>query len=128
MKGYGTVQRKRLLDFLENHCDQQFTVQEIFSALEDVSLSAVYRNVSKMVENGCIQRFPKPGSTEFLYQYVATHHCADHVHVKCERCGDIAHLDEKVERLITQLLMSEQDFTIDPSKTMLFGICRECSA
>ena len=128
MKRYGTAQRKRLLSFLENHCDEQFTVQEIFAAIDDISLSAVYRNINKMVETGWIQRFPKPGSPEFLYQYVATGHCADHLHVKCERCGCISHLNEKVERMITQLLMAEQDFSIDPSKTMLFGFCRECNA
>ena len=55
MKNYSTEQRKLLLSFLKNHCDAQFTVEEIAAQLHggcSISVSSVYRNIDRLVADG----------------------------------------------------------------------------
>ena len=71
MKEYSTRQRKLLIDFFKQHCDEQLTVKEIagFADIHDkISLSALYRNIDKMLLEGIIQKYAKENGREFVYQ------------------------------------------------------------
>ena len=58
MKKYDTRQRDSLLDFLNQHPDQSLSVRQIAQALcaRQISLSAVYRNLSQLEAEGLIAR------------------------------------------------------------------------
>ena len=58
MVRYLTRQRKQLLKYLSEHTDEQMTARQIADALtaESISISAVYRNISALEEEGILKR------------------------------------------------------------------------
>lgn len=128
MKEYTTEQRKQLLSFLKEHCDQQFSIEEIAEQLCDgknISISAVYRNMNKLVAEGAAARFAREGSRKFLYQYVGDRDCKDHLHLKCVKCGQIFHMDgESMEAVLGSVRRNH--FEVDKKSTILYGSCDTC--
>ncbi len=56
MAKYLTRQRKRLLEYLSEHTDEQMSARQIADALatDEISVSAVYRNLSALEEEGLL--------------------------------------------------------------------------
>ena len=69
MPGYNTRRRRILLAFLGRHPDELFSARQIADALkaEQISLSAVYRNLVQLEGNGQIWRYTKSGMREAFY-------------------------------------------------------------
>lgn len=128
MAKYVTRQRKRLLEYLSKHIDEQVSVRQIADALADdnISISAVYRNISVLEEEGLIKRSVREGTREVFYQYIAAEECKDSLHLCCRICGKSIHLGQsEADRLIRSTLEST-GFQIDKSETVLYGICADC--
>ncbi len=130
MKKYHTEQRRRLLSFLQENSDRQFSVEEIAEHLcgdGNISVSSIYRNINAMAAEGMIQRFPRDGSRTFLYQYIGDGDCREHIHMKCEICGSIFHLDRKaMEAIDASAAAAAAGFHINKKKTILYGACGKC--
>ncbi len=130
MKKYYTEQRRRLLSFMQENSDRQFSVEEIAEHLcegKAISVSSIYRNINAMAAEGMIQRFPRDGSRTFLYQYIGDGDCREHIHMKCEICGSIFHLDRQAMEVIdASAPAAASGFCIDKKKTILYGACGKC--
>ncbi|MGI5898514.1 MAG: Fur family transcriptional regulator [Christensenellales bacterium] len=126
MKGYETEQRKRLFSFFMDHPDTHFTIEELSKNIEGISLSAIYRNVSKMIDDGKVRRFQKDGCRKFLYQYIAGGECASHLHLKCNGCGLILHMEQGAAQAIIAAARKSNRFEIDKTATILYGRCTSC--
>ena len=100
MKKYDTRQRDYLINFLDQHPDQLLSVRQIAQELcsQQISLSAVYRNLSQLEAEGLIRKSIKPGSREAYYQYVGAEDCHSHLHLSCTRCGKTFHMDASIVR------------------------------
>lgn len=130
MKEYSTRQRQLLVDFFKKHCDEQLTVKEIASYAEindKISMSALYRNIDKMLLEGIIQKYAKENGREFLYRYIDRDKCAFHLHLKCTNCGRIIHLDNSSTESVRMLLKNKNNFSINEHKTILYGLCDMCN-
>ena len=91
MKEYSTRQRQLLVDFFKKHCDEQLTVKEIAGYVEindKISMSALYRNIDKMLLEGIIQKYAKENGREFLYQYIDRDKCALHLHLNARTAAE----------------------------------------
>ena len=122
-------QRKLLIDFFKQHCDEQLTVKEIagFADIHDkISLRALYRNIDKMLLEGIIQKYAKENGREFVYQYIDREKCAWHLHLKCTNCGKIIHLDDEATDNVRSMLKVKNNFSINEHKTILYGLCSAC--
>lgn len=126
MKEYRTEQRRRLLAFLMDRRDRQFTVEEITQSVNGVSVSAIYRNVNQLVSEGSVKRFQREGSRKFLYQYLGGGDCTAHLHLKCEKCGSMFHLDAELTETLVKLVNRGCYFSLDKSRTILYGSCGAC--
>ncbi|MGI6664734.1 MAG: Fur family transcriptional regulator [Christensenellaceae bacterium] len=129
MKEYMTTQRKRLFSFLRENPDRQYTVEALAVALceeKAISISAIYRNINRMVEAGEAKRFAVDGSRTFLYQYVGDAECSTHLHLKCEKCGKLFHMDDPSMEALLRSAMQQNAFHIDKQKTILYGACQDC--
>lgn len=129
MRTYSTAQRELLFAYFEKHPDQQFSVDQLIEAFKEstpsISQSAIYRNVSRMASEGLIQKFASEGSRKAVYQYFPKQECAAHLHLKCESCGRLVHMDE--DSLSALSALTEQlDFMVDSKKTILYGSCKDC--
>ena len=128
MAKYQTRQRKRLLEYLSAHTDEQMTVRQIADALaaDSISTSAVYRNLSDLEADGLLKRSVREGTREVFYQYIAAEECKDSLHLSCRMCGKSIHLgDKETERLLDSTLKST-GFQIDKTETILYGVCADC--
>lgn len=130
MKKYSTAQRKLLLSFLKEHRDQQYTVEELAEQLchiKSISISSIYRNINQMLADGMVQRFTVDHSRQSLYQYLGDNDCSNHMHLKCEGCGQIFHMDDQSLKEIMGAAIRNSDFNIDIRKTILYGSCKNCN-
>ena len=129
MKKYDTGPRKALLAFLKEHYYKPFSIEEIAQMLcsdEDISVSSVYRNINKMVQEGTVKRFSADGSRKFLYQFLDRSDCRGHMHLKCEGCGLLFHMESSAMAEILSSAMQRCNFSIDVGKTVLYGSCKNC--
>ncbi|EDN00895.1 transcriptional regulator, Fur family [Pseudoflavonifractor capillosus ATCC 29799] len=128
MKKYDTRQRDYLISFLNEHPDQLLSVRQIAQELcaQQISLSAVYRNLSQLEAEGLIRKSVKPGSREAYYQYVGAEDCHSHLHLSCTRCGKTFHMDAAHTAQLTRAMSELDGFDLDILKTVLYGICQNC--
>lgn len=128
MKKYDTRQREYLLRFLNQHPDQLLSVRQIAQELcaRQISLSAVYRNLSQLEAEGLIRKSAKPGSRESYYQYIGTPDCHSHLHLFCTRCGRTFHMDGAHTAQLTRAMWELDGFDLDILKTVLYGVCQDC--
>ena len=128
MAKYVTKQRRQLLEYLSWHTDEQMTAHQIADALtqENISLSAVYRNLSALEEDGLLKRSIREGTRDVFYQYIAAEECKDSLHLSCRVCGKSIHLGEKEAEQLLYSTLESTGFQIDKSETILYGICEDC--
>ena len=48
------------------------------------------------------------------------------VRLMCTRCGRLIHVENPIIKAFTKQTMDEDGFLIDESKTVFYGLCREC--
>lgn len=129
MAEYMTDQRRRLLDFLRSNPDKLFSAKEIAGALaeSDISVSAVYRNLIWLEKAGVISRTAKEGRREIYYSCVDSDECREKIHLTCMKCGDTFHMDQGISERILKAVSKSDGFRIDKSKTVLYGVCKNCN-
>ena len=125
MVKYLTKQRRQLIRYLEQHTDELLTAQDISQALNGISVSAVYRNLSAM-EDGLLKRSIRENSREAFYQYIAAPGCKDSLHLSCRICGKSIHLGDPETQQLLDSTLKTTGFQIDKSETILYGICADC--
>lgn len=91
---------------------------------ENMGLSTVYRQLDKLVKNGSIRKFSSSAGESACYQEINTN--CDHFHLRCVKCGKLEHLSCTVLASISQHVELDHGFKIDPSKTVFYGVCKEC--
>jgi len=127
---YMTNHKRQILDFLSQHRDRHFTVEEIIDALSEgekkPAKSTVYRQVSALMEDGVIRRFESAESDSFVYQYAVGIDCAHHFHLKCSRCGKLIHLHCDALREVRAHILREHGFLIGGG-SVIYGICADCT-
>ena len=124
---YNTKQREILLDFFNNNRDTVLSADEIVEKLKNnnISTSAVYRNLSDLEKNGKLRKTSKSGSRKAYYQFVDCDDCNGHLHLSCTKCGKTTHLDDDKAKLISKML-ENSNFNIDKNSTVLYGTCENC--
>ena len=131
--GYNTKQKEKLVDFLINNKDKHTTVQEISAYLSTegspLGTATIYRQLDKLVESGVVRKFVIDGKTCACYQYIENEHeCREHFHLKCISCGKLIHLNCDHLMSINKHIEEHHGFIIDPSQTVFYGRCADCSA
>ena len=125
---YMTKQRQILLEFLARHIDESFSAKQIAAALSDqnISISAVYRNLADLEAEEKIQRVVRGRCREVLYQYIDPDRCGEYLHLSCRDCGRTYHMNvADADHLISKVAQREK-FAVDRQKTVLYGLCENC--
>ena len=128
MPKYMTKQRKTLLDVLERDADEELSGKKIEAELGDrgVRKSAVNRNLSELEKEGKVRRISKSGSREVFYLYTDAHECRESLHLSCKKCGKTYHMNSQCADMLINNLAQNDEFTIDKSDTVLYGVCKAC--
>ena len=128
MAKYLTKQRKLLLDFLAEHTDETLSAGQIADTLsgKEISISAIYRNLAALEQEGRLKRSARPGSQEAYYRFTDEEECRGHLHLSCLRCGKTVHVEEAETDALTHQLAKSEGFALDREDTVLYGICADC--
>ena len=129
---YRTRQMTELLELMKCEKGRHLTVHEICRLLEDrgvsVGMTTVYRNLEKLVDQGIIAKYIIDGTTSACFEYVpeeeekqVSYHC------KCEKCGRLIHLRCDEVKGLQQHMAQHHGFTMDPLRTVFYGICSDCA-
>ncbi len=130
-KEYKTGQKRAVLDFFKSNCDRHFSVAEITDEVckNGAGKSTVYRQISKLLEQGVIRRFETPDSAQFVYQYADIHDdCDSHYHLKCVKCGRLIHMECPHLSEVSEHIKTEHNFILGFGKAVLYGECTDCAA
>ena len=117
-KHYNTVGREKLVAYLRAHAaDTPMSAQEIFVGLctesDAPGYSSVYRLLSKLVSEGTVRRLRAPAPAKgYLFQYVDTHACHAHFHLKCTQCNELFIPNVRILRLCRTIYFPTTDFVL----------------
>lgn len=100
------------------HTTSEKLIEYINSNYENISLATIYRNLTKLLDEGQIRKL-KLGS-EDIYETVKE----NHYHFKCKKCGMIYDIPIKMIELPEIFEIDGNEVT--GTDVMLFGICKDC--
>lgn len=129
---YNTKQKQIILSFLKENYAEQFSCETVSDMLRDagtpVGKTTVYRYLEKLAESGKARKITGGNSKSALYQYIDEEmNCHSHMHLKCLKCGDFVHLGCDFMHGVNEHILNHHHFTVDNSKTVLYGICEKCA-
>ncbi|MFI3212294.1 MAG: transcriptional repressor [Eubacteriales bacterium] len=130
MSKYKTEQRKKLITLFENNIHRTLSAQDIATALDGqgISTSAIYRNLTEMVDEGLLCKVSSQNRSGSLYQYVDPNHCVGVIHFKCEKCDATFHLDRSISQMIMNIAKEHYHFSINGGSAFLYGRCENCDS
>lgn len=125
---YKTKQRDALVNYLEQHMHESLSAGEIAEALaaQDISRSAVYRNLSALEQEGKVRRSARNGSREATYRFAASEACRACLHLSCTKCGKTFHMHTPSADALIRSVERSEGFAIDRAETVLYGVCSDC--
>lgn len=120
-----TVQRQMILHVLEE-AEEHLTVEQLAGRIQSiypsVSLSTIYRNVELLIDMGLLRTNHLPGEG-------TTYELADgkpHVHLVCQRCHCVTHLDVRQLETLQAVLQVTAQFHIVSLALTITGYCTTC--
>ena len=130
-KSYVTKQRLQLQEYMALNREKHMTADEIREELKkggiEISSATVYRTLERLIEEGKVRKYIADEGKSACYQYVDENgNCARHFHLKCTRCGRLIHLECDYMKDIERHVFEHHKFTVDNTKTVLYGICGDC--
>ena len=129
-----TRQRSRLLEYMQAVPGEHFTAKDVCDYFQTcgtpIGVATVYRQLERMVEEGLVNKYIIDANSPACFEYVdrqAT--CGEECfHCKCEKCGKLIHLHCEELVQIRSHLKEEHHFTLDPLRTVFYGLCEDCAA
>ncbi len=132
-KEYRTRQREVILEFLKNSDSCHVSIEEVLEHLkaagEKVGRTTIYRYMEKLTDEGVLRKYFIEEGAGACYQYVnPQENCHEHFHLKCLKCGRLIHVECEYLDQIGSHILTHHGFEIDNTKTVFYGICRDCSS
>ena len=130
--GYNTSGRNRILEFISENSARAVNVSEIHDALKeqgtDVNITTIYRYLEKLVSEGQVMKYDAQDGLRAVYQYVEQdHHCSEHLHLQCVKCGSIIHLDCHFMDELSEHVLMDHGFRIQCRNSIIYGLCEKCA-
>ena len=126
-----TKQKDSILSLLQEHEEQFLTVDEIRLRLTQdgvaVGQSTVYRTVERLVSDGVVSKVPSVDRSSARYCYVGRPETAAHGKLVCLQCGATRPLECHMLDELSTHLKDAHGFRIEPSRTVLYGLCAKCA-
>ena len=131
---YKTKQQEELLNFLKTMPGRHITAADICMHLrasgQTIGVTTVYRQLDHLVEKGLVGKYVIDGVNAACFAYIdPNENCHTPVcyHCKCENCGRLIHLECGELVALLAHMKEEHGFTVDPLRTVFYGLCSSCS-
>jgi Fe2+ or Zn2+ uptake regulation protein len=103
---------------LMGHTTSEKLIEYINSNYENISLATIYRNLSKLLDEGQIRKL-RLGNEEIYETVKETHY-----HFKCQICGSIYDIDPKMISIPD--IIEVDGNIVTNTDIMMEGICKNC--
>lgn len=128
---YKTRQREAIMEYLLSLKGEHVTADEIYQYFQQrrisVGLTTIYRNLDRMVDEGLVKKFNIEGISKACFQFLDKEMNRDeHLHLICENCGELIHLECRFVEKLSQHMASEHSFILKPEKSIFYGLCESC--
>ena len=124
---YKTQTRQVIMDFMVKNPDRIFKASDIAQDLPNVSLSTIYRNLSRLEKAGIVQIVGAEENKELQYRYTGPSKCQAKMHLVCKICGKFFHLDGPALKMLQLSVLRIKGFELDQQQSVLLGRCSGCS-
>ena len=124
---YKTQMRQVIMDFMVKNPDRIFKASDIAQDLPNVSLSTIYRNLSRLEKAGIVQIVGAEENKELQYRYTGPSKCQAKMHLVCKICGKFFHLDGPALKMLQLSVLRIKGFELDQQQSVLLGRCAGCS-
>ena len=124
---YKTQTRQIIMDYMVENPDRIFKASDIAQNLPSVSLSTIYRNLSRLEKAGIVQIVGAEENKELQYRYTGPSKCQAKMHLVCKICGKFFHLDGPALKMLQLSVMRVKGFELDQQQSVLLGRCAGCS-
>lgn len=126
-----THQKAVILEYIKSHGDDHIRAEDIIMDLgasgEPVGKATVYRFLKVLEQEGQIRRYTISDKVPACYQYIGDcPECREHCHLMCVGCQKLIHVENPRIKEFCEEILKQDDFLIDESKTVFYGLCREC--
>ena len=115
------------MDFMVKNPDRIFKASDIAQDLPSVSLSTIYRNLSRLEKAGIVQIVGAEENKELQYRYTGPGRCQAKMHMVCKICGKFFHLDGPALKMLQLSVQRVSGFELDQQQSVLLGRCAGCS-
>ena len=122
---YNTKQKDLILSVIKKE-KHEFTIKDIYSKLDGIGLTTIYRLVDKLVENKVLNKSISKDNITY-YQYLEKCDCENHFYLKCDNCGDMIHIDCDCIEDLKNHIMKEYSFKPASDHIIINGLCKKCS-
>ncbi len=128
---YKTKSKDYILEYIKKNKQRRFSVADIQEYLLskdiNINLTTIYRNIDKLLENDTLLKFKNNKEDFCVYQYHEPGaNCNNHLHIQCNKCGKIFHLDDDFMIKLKKYLNTDCGFYIDCENSILQGLCENC--
>ncbi len=128
---YDTRQKRLIRELLNENSENLLTCDEISYILKaegtPVGKTTVYRFLETLFEKGEVRKSTDPKSRCTVYQIIdKKQNCEKHLHMRCTECGKLFHLGCDFMNSVGDHIQQHHKFTIDNSKTVIYGQCENC--
>ena len=128
---YHTRQQEEILKYLRSTEGTHHTALQIKEHFAQnqcaIGTATIYRQLEKLVSEGTVRKYALETGDSACYEFVENPQtCEKHFHCKCERCGNLIHLDCEELRQIRAHLLTAHGFQWNAGKTVFYGLCEQC--
>lgn len=124
---YKTQTRQMIMDLIAKNPDRIFKASDVARKLPNISLSTIYRNLSRLEKSSIVQIVGAEENNELQYRYTGPGRCESKMHLVCKDCGKFFHLEGPALRLLQHSIARLNGFVLDQQQSVLLGHCAACS-
>ena len=121
---YNTKQKDLILNVIKSI--GEFTVKDVYSKLEGkIGLTTIYRYIERLEKEGNITKYIGKDNTTY-YEYLEECDAHNHFYLKCDKCGDLKHIDCDCIEDLTNHIYKDHNFKLNKEHIIINGVCGRC--
>ena len=125
-ESYKTKQKDLIINIIKNY-NHEFTIKDIYNELKnEVGLTTIYRLVDKLIKDNVLNKYISKNNVTF-YQCLEKCENENHFYLKCDKCGNLIHIDCDCINELSNHIIYEHKFKLNKECIIINGVCCKCS-
>ncbi len=123
---YNTKQKDSILNAIKKQ-KKEFAIRDIYNELNgNIGLTTIYRLIDKLEKEGIVKKITHQEDS-FYYQYLEECNEENHFYLKCEKCGNLIHIDCDCIKELYEHISLKHNFQFNKENIIINGLCSKCS-